>query len=128
MSIAHENAFLHHIGADLVAWREGYSEFQLPVQGVLLNRQGILQGGVLSTLLDVACGYAGLFSGQSGVRRHSNTVSLNVNFLDRDCGEQVVAKGYLVRGGRSIYFSRAEVWMDGKSLLATAQGAFKFAK
>lgn len=126
MTVADGNAFLDFIGANLVEWREGYSEFHLPIRSVLLNRQGVLQGGVLSTLLDVACGYTGLFSPDLQIRRHSSTVSLNINFLSKGINGTVVAKGILARRGRSLYFSHAEAWIDNKTLLATAQGCFKW--
>jgi acyl-coenzyme A thioesterase PaaI-like protein len=32
------------------------------------------------------------------------------------------------RRGRTVYFSRAEVWMDDRELLATAVGTFKYVR
>ena len=57
-----DNPFLETLGIQRSAWREGFAEFQLRVQPALLNRQQILQGGVIATMLDAACGYAGLYS------------------------------------------------------------------
>lgn len=120
-----DNPFLSLLGARAGPWREGYCEFLLPVRPELLNRQGFLQGGVLSTLLDVACGYSGLYSPAPAEPRHGHTVSLSVNFLHKGCGGEVVAKGWLLERGRTMFFSRGEAWLDGKVLLATAQACFK---
>jgi acyl-coenzyme A thioesterase PaaI-like protein len=57
-----ENPFLASLGMTRSDWREGYAEFRLDLQPELLNRQRVLQGGVVATLLDAACGYAGLYS------------------------------------------------------------------
>ena len=120
-----DNPFLELLGARRRAWTEGFSEFELPVRAALLNRQGVLQGGVLSTLLDVACGYAGLYSPPLQAALHGHTVSLAVNFLETGSRGTVVARGYLQQRRRSLFFARGEVWLDGAVLLATAQGSFK---
>jgi uncharacterized protein (TIGR00369 family) len=120
-----ENPFLALLGATRGTWREDYCEFLLPVRPQLLNRQGVLQGGVLSTLLDVACGYSGLYSAPGAPALHGHTMSLSVNFLSKGCGGEVVAKGWLLERGRSVFFARGEAWLDGKQLLATAQACFK---
>ncbi len=122
-----DNPFLDYLGVRRVAWREGYAEFQVPVGPVLLNRQGVLQGGLIATLLDVACGYSGLFSADAARPVHGHTLSLTCNFLDKGIGELVVAKGFLERKGSAIFFARGEAWVDSRILIATAQGTFKFA-
>lgn len=120
-----DNPFLDLIGAKRMEWCEGYSEFHLPIRGELLNRQGVLQGGVLSTLLDVACGYAGLYSQPAHVPLHGHTVSLTINFVNKGATGMVVTKGFLVQRGRTLFFARGEAWLNGTLLLATAQGSFK---
>lgn len=93
-----------------------------------LNRQGVLQGGAIATLLDAAAGYAGIFAESGAPARHAFTLSLTTNYLDKGLGESVTAKGFLERGGRSIFFSRGEAWVDGKLLIASAQGTFKYSR
>ncbi len=120
-----DNPFLELIDAKLVGWEEGYSEFHLPVHAKLLNRQGVLQGGVISTLLDAACGYAGLYAPPGAQTMHGHTVSLTVNFMNKATAGTVIAKGFLEQRGRSMFFSRGEAWLDNHLLLATSQACFK---
>lgn len=122
-----DNPFLELLGVTRTAWREDYAEFQAPMRAALLNRQGVLQGGMIATLLDVACGYSGLYSADPERPVHGLTLSLTCNFLERGVGETIVAKGFVERRGGSIYFARGEVWMDSRILIATAQGTFKHA-
>ncbi|CDY77542.1 Uncharacterized protein, possibly involved in aromatic compounds catabolism [Caballeronia glathei] len=122
-----DNPFLEALGATLTEWRAGYAEFTMPIQPGHLNRQRVLQGGAIATLLDAACGYAGV-STTADTPVHGFTLSLTVNYLDRGLGEKVVAKGFLERQGRSIFFSRGEAWVDGTLLIASAQGTFKYAR
>ncbi len=120
-----DNPFLDLIGVRQRVWREGYAEFELPVRAALLNRQGLLQGGVLSTLLDVACGYAGLHSAPGRPLRHGHSVTLNVHYVNKCRSGVVIARGHLEHAGGRLFFSRAEAWLDGSLLLATAQGTYK---
>jgi uncharacterized protein (TIGR00369 family) len=122
-----DNPFLESLGATLTDWRAGYAEFTMPVLAAHLNRQRTLQGGAIATLLDAACGYAGLHT-EGDTPLHAFTLSLTVNYLDRGLGEKVVAKGFLERQGRSIYFCRGEAWIDDRLLIASAQGTFKYAR
>lgn len=123
-----DNPFLGLLGVRQSEWREGYCEFQLRLRPELLNRQGFVQGGVLATLLDVACGYAGLFSPPPREPLYGHTVSLTLSFLNKSAGGLVTAKGFLEQRGRSLFFSRGEAWLDGRCLVATAQGSFKLAR
>ncbi|MDR0241306.1 MAG: PaaI family thioesterase [Burkholderia sp.] len=127
--IRHEldNPFLEALGATLTEWRDGFAEIAMPISATHLNRQRVLQGGAVATLLDAACGYAGLYS-DSCDAVHGFTLSLTINYLDRGIGQQVTAKGILERRGKSIYFCRGEAWVDGRILIATAQGTFKYAR
>lgn len=122
-----DNPFLEGLGASLTAWHDDYAEITLLIGPQHLNRQRVLQGGAVATLLDAACGYAGLHSATEAIV-HGVTLSLTINFLDRGIGDSVVAKGFLERKGKSIYFCRGEAWVDGRVLIATAQGTFKYAR
>jgi acyl-coenzyme A thioesterase PaaI-like protein len=121
-----DNPFLDYLGVRRTDWRDGFVQFEVPVRPVLLNRQGVVQGGLIATLLDVACGYAGLYSETPERPVHGLTLSLTCNFLDRGLGSVIVVKGFIERKGNSIYFARGEAWMDSAVLIATAQGTFKY--
>ncbi|WP_438392240.1 PaaI family thioesterase [Caballeronia sp. DA-9] len=121
-----DNPFLEYLDARHVAWEDGYAEFRMPIQAKHLNRRGVLQGGAVATLLDAACGYAGVYAPEGEPAIHGFTLSLTVNYLDTGLGESVTAKGFIERRGRSIYFARGEAWVDDKILIASAQGTFKY--
>lgn len=123
-----DNPFLELLGARRTAWRDGFAQFEVDVQPALLNRQGVLHGGLIATLLDAACGYAGLYAPDPAQPLHGLTLSLNCSFLDRGQGARAVARGWLERRGGSIYFSRGELWVDDRVLVATAQGTFKYTR
>lgn len=123
-----DNPFLELLGIRLAHWSRDYAEMHLPVGPALLNRSGRIHGGVICTLLDSVCGYCGQYSEPGEPLVKAVTLSLTTQFIGSTEGEQLVAKGFMQRRGRTVYFSRAEVWMDNQELLATAVGTFKYVR
>lgn len=121
-----QNPLLEYLGVSLRDWREGYVEMQLPLQPHLLNRSGVVHGGVICALLDAVAGYSGLYAPPGAEPKHGVTLSLTSNFLNNGVGSMLTGKGTVERSGGSIYFSRAEVWLDEKLLVATAVGTFRY--
>ena len=119
------NPFLQSQGVELVHWAPGEAEFHMPIQARHLNRQGMLHGGLVATLLDAACGYAGLHAGEGEEEVHGVTVMLNIAYLSAAREGSVVARGRVSRSGRSLYFAEASLMSKEGVLLATAQGTFK---
>ena len=123
-----ENPFLESLGIRLVRWEDGYAEMHLTVVPGLTNRTGRIHSGVICTLLDSVCGYCGQYSEPGQPKVKAVTLSLTTNFIGNADDGLIIAKGYMVRRGRSVYFSRSEVWMNNEELLATAVGTFKYVK
>lgn len=122
------NPLLEFLGVSLTKWDDGYAEMRLPLRPVLLNRTGVVQGGVLCTLLDAVGGYAGLYAPVGDPHKHAVTLSLTTNFLSNGVGSFLIGKGTVDRKGRNVYFSNAEVWLDDELLLAKGIGTFKYVK
>lgn len=125
-SLSIKNPYLEWMGMTLKEWSPGYAEMHLPVSKRLGNRTGRVHGGVICTLLDSVSGYSGLYAPPGAPELHSLTLSLTTNFLDSRDGKVLVGKGYVERKGRSVFFTRAEVWVDDDLLVATAVGTFKY--
>jgi len=121
-----DNPFLEMLGAKLLSWKSNSAEFRLAVKPMHLNRQGTLQGGVITTLLDAACGYSGLYVEPGNAPRHASTLSLTVNFVSKIESGIVSAHGIRSGGGNTIYFANGELISASGKLIATAVGTFKY--
>lgn len=121
-----DNPYLEWLGIRISDWRADYAEMTLQVSHNHLNRIGRIQGGLICTLLDAVCGYSGLFVSEGQPALRNVTLSLTTNFLDSGEGRLLVAKGFVERKGRSVYFARGEIWLDSSLLLASAVGTFKY--
>ena len=119
------NPFLQSLGVRLVRWSPGETEFRLVICEQHLNRQGALHGGLIATLMDAACGYAGLHAPEGEPESHGLTAMLNIAYLEPSFEGEVQALGRVRRSGRSLYFAEAELRSAEGTLLATAQGTFK---
>ncbi|WP_442593958.1 PaaI family thioesterase [Parapusillimonas sp. JC17] len=122
-----ENPYLEWLGVRLVEWRQGYAEIHLAMADRLGNRSGRVHGGVICTLLDSVCGYCGQYAPENEPPRRAVTLTLTTNFIDLAEGDTLIAKAVVEKQGKSVYFSRGEVW-SGDQLVATASGTFKYTR
>ena len=127
-AFALDNPALESMGVRITDWHEGRVELALPVGPNMLNRSGVVHGGTICALLDAATGYSGLYSPDKEKVLHAVTLSLTTNFLANGVGRMLVATGMVERRGRSIFYSRGEVWLDGTMLVATGMATMKFLK
>lgn len=120
-----DNPLLEYLGIRLLSLDAGQCTFGLDIEARHLNRQGSLQGGVTATLLDAACGYAGLQVGPHGVLGNAVTVMLTISYMSKVNTGRLRAIGSVTKAGGSLYFSSAELVTEAGVLVATAQGTFK---
>jgi uncharacterized protein (TIGR00369 family) len=120
-------AFADMVGYHLVEWDEGRARVILDVEKRHLNRSGIMHGGVLTTLIDVASGYAGCYCAKPGHARWAVTLQLSCQFLGKvAAGDRLTAQGTVTGGGRSVYFARAEIRRQDGQMVGHGEGVFKY--
>lgn len=117
------------IGYRLVAWRADYAEIELDLGPQHLNGHGIPHGGLITTLLDTAMGFAGVHCTVPGNVRYAMTLSLTTQFVGqmRSFG-RLRATGRKTGGGRQIYFATGEVLDAEGTLIAQAAATFRYRK
>jgi len=102
-------AFGQMLGFRVVEWRDGYVRMEMDIRPEHLNRSGVLHGGIISALLDTACGYAGTWCTKKGNVRWAVTVNLTTNFTGQANAGTITTFGRKRGGGRKIFFASAEV-------------------
>jgi uncharacterized protein (TIGR00369 family) len=80
---------------------------------------GVLQGGIVTALLDFAMAFAA-HAKLSTDERGFSTASLNVHFLRPAPPARYIARGRIVRSGRKLLFAEAALSGAAGELIATA--------
>lgn len=111
-------------GFRLVDWSDGAAVLALDLAARHLNRSGVVHGGVLAAMLDVAMGYSGVYP-VDGAPRWSVTLSLTTSFIGQARAGRLTARGRRIGGGRQIYFAEGEVRDAEGALLAAGQATFR---
>jgi len=105
------------IGATMPVIEAGYTEIHLPFKPEITQQHGFIHGGVVGMIADSAAGYAAntLTSADTGVL----TVEYKLNLLAPADGQLLIAEGSVVRYGRTLIVTKAEVFAvkDGKKTL-----------
>ena len=96
-----------HLGARLVRVEPGLSEIALPYSERVTQQQGGFHGGAIGALADIAGGYAGLTQAPEGMEVTS--VEFKINFLAAFQGGELRATGHVVKAGRRLIVTTAEV-------------------
>jgi uncharacterized protein (TIGR00369 family) len=99
--------FMGFIGARLVDIHPGYCEIHLPYKEGLSQQHGYFHAGVIGTIADNSGGYAAytLMPADSTVL----TVEYKLNLLAPGNGELLIARGQVVKPGRTLTICRSEV-------------------
>jgi uncharacterized protein (TIGR00369 family) len=113
--------FMALIGASLARVEPGEVEIELPFREDLLQQSGTLHGGVVAAIGDTACGYAALTLMPEGAEVWS--VEFKINLLAPAAGRRLVARGHVVRSGKTLSVCSAEIATDERAV-ATMMGTF----
>jgi uncharacterized protein (TIGR00369 family) len=100
------------LGARLTRVAPGETDIELPFRSDLTQQNGFLHAGVVTTILDSACGGAALslMPAEAGVL----SIEFKTNLLAPARGELLIARARVVRAGRTITVCQADgVMVDG---------------
>ena len=107
---------MQHLGVRLLSVSEGHVELAIPYSDKTTQQQGGFHGGAIGALADIAGGYAALTVMPEGME--VVTVEYKINFLASHQGGEIRAIGKVIKAGRRVVVTSAEVVhidADGKS-------------
>jgi len=115
-SFARQNA-MQLIRASLPLIEHGRTEIHIPHWAGVEQQHGFVHGGVVGMIADSAAGYAAMTV--VPVSASVLTVEYKMNLVAPADGETLVARGEVVRPGRTLIVTKAEVYAckDGKETL-----------
>jgi uncharacterized protein (TIGR00369 family) len=106
-SFALQNA-MALIKADLQRIEPGHTEIHLPHWSGIDQQHGYVHGGVIGMIADSAAGYAAMTLVPEGAS--VLTVEYKMNLLAPGLGQKLIARGKVIRPGRTLIVTQAEVF------------------
>jgi uncharacterized protein (TIGR00369 family) len=95
------------IGAELEQVEYGKVVVSCKRKDDLTQQQGLIHGGVVTTLADVSCGYAALTTMPDYAE--VLTVELKVNLIRPASSNKIIATGVVIKSGRTLVITEATV-------------------
>lgn len=112
-----KQGLMRTLGATLTAVLPGQVEISLVPRSEVSQQHGFVHAGAVSAIADSAAGYAALslMPPDRGVL----TAEFKINLLAPAAGEHIMARGKVIKAGRTLTLAQAEVFAerDGKERL-----------
>ena len=118
-SFARQRA-METFGARLLRVAPGEVELGFDFDEAFPQQHGYLHAGVVTAMVDTACGYAALSLTEPGAEVLS--VEFKLNLLAPAAGERFVARARVVRAGRNLTVCTGDLYAvkgDGEKVVAT---------
>lgn len=98
---------MQSIGAVLAAVEPGRVEIHMPYNSQFTQQNGYLHAGVVTMIVDSACGYAAFTLAPPGA--NVLTVEYKANFMAPARGDTFVATGRVLKAGKTLTVCQGEV-------------------
>jgi len=113
--------YANHLGIKFEKIEEGLVEARLSLSDTQRQYCGVAHGGVLASLADAAAGFAAYT--MTPEDKEILTVELKISYLRPAWGNELIAKGSVVKAGKNVHFSECEIYCEGK-LVSKASATF----
>jgi len=111
-------AFNRHVGFEVVSAGSGSAELRLPWRTDLGQYAGFLHAAMIAGMIDTACGFAAYTLVGNVLASH-----VSVNCLATAAGDAFVARARVVKSGRRLVFTHAELFaLKGRDERLVATG------
>jgi uncharacterized protein (TIGR00369 family) len=120
-----KNPFDHLLNCNYERISETNLKVTLPIQPLLLNTVGYVQGGIISLLADLAMGNTcNTFEEDGNNLQSVVTVDLKTTYLKGAKGDYLTADAHLIKKGKTLSHLDCNIYNDQNELVAKATGIF----
>ena len=103
-------AIMKTIGATMESVEYGKVTITLPFQDSLTQQHGYIHAGVVTSIVDSACGYAALTT--AAADHDVLTVEFKVNFLKPAAAKRLIAIGQVLQSGKTLTVCEGTVYNE----------------
>jgi len=116
--------FRKWLGINYDSMEDDRAEISLTVTDEMRNQRGVVQGGVIASVIDVAMGTAAGGGNYDTRKRPLATLELKVNYLSPATGDRLSATADVVRMGSRAIVVKCDVFRGDGEICATGLGTF----
>jgi len=120
------SAFRELLGMRVVAQELNRVTVEFPIAAQLMNYAGMLHGGAMASVIDMAGCLAGCYSADPERKRVAVTLAFTTAFIGTATDGVVRAVGVKQGGGRQIYTATVEMFDAAGKVIATGQGTYRY--
>lgn len=120
-SRAESNPFAHYLGMEFLSVSDGEVKARMPLKEEQKQYSGVVHGGVLAAFADTVALCAAYT--QTPLDKDVLAGELKMSFLRAAWGDELTARGYVIKAGRNIHFCECEVFCEEK-MIAKCSGTF----
>ncbi len=114
-----------YLGLDLIQAGPGWARLRLALRPDVMNPFGAAHGGSTSALIDSAAGHAVAAWCAPESDRIMGTIDMQVHFLERAQGRELIAEARVVRGGKALAVASVDVRNDAGVLVAMGTATYR---
>lgn len=111
--------FDEFLGFEYKKQDDQHLEIRIPIQDLFINSAGVVHGGVISSLADVAM--VNLVPANKDGIQQVVTVDLNISFLKPAAGSQLTAKAKIEKAGKTLVHTECLIYNDQEEMVAKSK-------
>jgi uncharacterized protein (TIGR00369 family) len=100
-------ALMQTIGATMTRVEPGVVEIRMPYNESLTQQNGFIHGGIITSIVDSACGYAAL--SLTPENTDVLAVEFKINLVNPARGHEFVATAHVLKAGKNLTFCEGKV-------------------
>lgn len=98
---------------------DNHLQIIMPVQDLFINSAGVIHGGIISSLADIAVSNL-LPANEDGIQQ-AVTVDLNVSFLKAAIGTYLMAIAKIEKQGKTLIHTECSIYNDNQEIVAKSK-------
>ena len=119
-----DEGFRKWLGVRYEHMEDGHAVVAVDITDDMRNLRGVVQGGVIAAIVDIAMGTAAAGGNYDTRLRPLATLELKVNYLAAATGDRLSARADVIRAGSRTSVVRCDVFKQDGEICATGLGTF----
>jgi len=116
-----QQGFMKTLGAEIILIEKGLVKISCTRTEAVTQQHGYFHAGVITSIADVACGYAAFTTMPKGYEVLS--VEFKTNLMRAASSNKIIATGKVIKTGKTLIFCEAKVTDETEEIIfATFQG------